>query len=47
MYDSITGLATLIGITSFGQKCGDPQNPAVYGRVDAALTWITDVKNTL
>ena len=33
----------LVGVTSFGRGCGDPDFPGVWTRVSAFIPWITDV----
>ena len=34
------GIATLIGLVSWGAACGYPQYPDVYARVSIVLDWI-------
>ena len=32
---------TIVGVTSFGEDCGDPQYPGVYARItEEVKTWI-------
>ena len=33
---------TIVGLTSFGTGCGDPDYPGVYARVTEVQTWIQD-----
>ena len=32
--------STIVGVTSFGQGCGDPNYPGVYARVTEVRSWI-------
>ena len=32
--------STIVGVTSFGQECGDPDYPGVYARVTEVRSWI-------
>jgi len=37
------GVWYLVGVTSFGNGCGDPRYPGVWARTTAFIPWITDV----
>jgi hypothetical protein len=37
------GVWYLVGVTSFGRGCGDPDFPGVWTRTTAFIPWITDV----
>lgn len=39
---TINGRKVLLGITSWGIRCGNPNLPGVYARVSAARDWICD-----
>ena len=43
VYTDSTSHITLIGVTSFGFGCGDPQFPGVYARAVKASDWIRQV----
>ena len=35
---------TIVGVTSFGEDCGDPQYPGVYARItEEVKTWIQTI----
>ncbi len=36
------GRRVLVGVTSWGRNCGDPQFPGVYAKVSAVRDWICD-----
>jgi hypothetical protein len=38
----VNGRRVLIGVTSWGGDCGDPEFPGVYAKVQAARDWICD-----
>ena len=38
----VNGRRVQVGVTSWGQRCGDPQYPGVYAKVSAARDWICD-----
>nr|XP_019962453.1 PREDICTED: enteropeptidase [Paralichthys olivaceus] len=40
------GYWTLIGVTSFGIGCGQPQRPGVYARVSAFSSWIARTRRS-
>ena len=33
---------TIVGVTSFGEGCGDPQYPGVYARITEVKSWIQE-----
>lgn len=39
---TITGRKVVLGVTSFGFRCGVPSRPGVYARVTSARDWICD-----
>ena len=40
----VNGKWTLVGITSWGDGCGDPNSPGVYTKVSNYITWIDNNK---
>ncbi|CAB3233372.1 unnamed protein product [Arctia plantaginis] len=44
MYQMPSGRWTVIGVVSWGLRCGEPRHPGIYTRVDKYLPWI--VQNT-
>ena len=34
---------TIVGVTSFGDGCGDPNYPGVYARITEVKSWIEEV----
>ena len=40
--DPDTGIWSLVGITSYGARCGDPESPGVYTRVSQYLDFIRE-----
>ena len=40
MIESTEGKFELVGITSWGKGCGEPNQPGVYTRVSSFLSWI-------
>ena len=42
-----TGVATVVGVTSWGFGCGFPGLPGVYARVDHYLEWIDHTMRSL
>ncbi|CAG4966376.1 unnamed protein product [Parnassius apollo] len=45
MYQMSSGRWAVIGVVSWGVRCGEPQHPGLYTRVDKYLSWI--VQNTV
>ncbi|CAG4966368.1 unnamed protein product [Parnassius apollo] len=45
MYQMPSGRWTVIGVVSWGIRCGEPKHPGIYTRVDKYLSWI--VQNTV
>ena len=39
---AIEGRRLLVGLTSWGYRCGQPNKPGVYAKVTSALDWICD-----
>lgn len=46
MCRSMSGKWTLIGVTSWGEKCGQKGKPGVYSKVGDIVSWIHDKINT-
>ncbi|XP_047987414.1 LOW QUALITY PROTEIN: venom protease-like [Leguminivora glycinivorella] len=42
MYQLSSGRWAVIGVVSWGIRCGEPNHPGVYARVDKYLRWIVD-----
>ena len=40
----VRGRANLVGIVSFGYKCGRPSSVAVYARVSTILPWLRQLQ---
>ncbi|XP_026735707.1 venom protease-like [Trichoplusia ni] len=40
MYQMESGRWTVIGVVSWGLRCGEPNHPGIYARVDRYLGWI-------
>lgn len=40
MLKHIAGSYTVMGVTSFGEGCGDADSPGVYTNVKALMPWI-------
>ncbi|XP_013186070.2 venom protease [Amyelois transitella] len=45
MYQLPSGRWTIVGVVSWGIRCGEPNHPGIYTRVDKYLSWI--VQNVL
>ena len=40
----VRGRANLVGIVSFGYKCGSPSSVAVYARVSTIVPWLRQLQ---
>ncbi|GFT78505.1 clotting factor B [Nephila pilipes] len=45
LHEDYDGMWSLVGIVSFGYKCGEPGIPGTYSRISYYIPWITDVVN--
>ncbi|GBP26636.1 Proclotting enzyme [Eumeta japonica] len=42
MYQLASGRWAVVGVVSWGIRCGEPAHPGVYARVDQFLSWIVE-----
>lgn len=42
MYQMSSGRWATIGVVSWGVRCGEPNHPGLYTRVDKYLQWIVE-----
>ncbi|XP_072933670.1 transmembrane protease serine 9-like [Epargyreus clarus] len=40
MYQMSSGRWTVVGVVSWGIRCGEPEHPGIYARVDKYIDWI-------
>ncbi|GFY73438.1 clotting factor B [Trichonephila inaurata madagascariensis] len=43
LHEDYDGIWSLVGIVSFGYKCGEPGVPGTYSRISYYIPWITDI----